>query len=110
MFRGQTWPESESSAREQGCKLNETMIYTLFDNIPQSYQPYIFFKHSREDKCGGFDCSLGYNIQNLRVMSEPLASALTAQIDFFPGALDIILLVVALVSTLSTSSSMQFPC
>lgn len=46
MFRGQTWPESESSAREQGRQLNETMIYSLFANIPQSYQPYIFLNTS----------------------------------------------------------------
>jgi hypothetical protein len=49
-----------------------------------------------------------YNIQNLRVMSESVATFSTEQIDFFPGALDIILLVVALVSTLSTFCSMQF--
>lgn len=41
-------------------------------------------------------------------MSESVATFSTEQIDFFPGALDIILLVVALVSTLSTFCSMQF--
>ena len=72
-----------------------------------SYESLTNILHKDMSKC--FDFLLGYNIQNLRVMSEPLDSVLTEQIDFFPGAFDIILLVVALVSTLSTFCLMQFP-